>query len=119
MYATDGAGHYSIITSSGWEIEEQATMQAVQELDRLANDAFVQVQNGEKSPLYFHMYNCRMDLQILSESTGLFKWRIRRHFEPSVFNKLSLSITARYEDALGITAHELCHLPEPHNSNDN
>lgn len=111
MYATDNSGHYNVVASSGWEIEEEATMQAVQELERLASKAYQQVVKGKKSSLYYHMYNCRMDLQVLSQSTGLFKWRIKRHFKPSVFHKLSKSTLDRYESALGISTEELCKLP--------
>ncbi len=112
MYATDSSGHYNVIPSSGWEIEEEATMQAVHELERLANEAHEEVTKGNKSPLYFHMYNCRMDLHVLAESTGLFKWRIKRHFEPSVFMKLTPALLKRYENALGLTSAELSKLPQ-------
>lgn len=117
MYATDSSGNYDVVPSSGWEVEEEATMQAVQELQRLADEAYELVLKKKKSPLYFHMYNCRMDLQVLSESTGLFKWRIKRHFKPSVFNKLSEAIQERYGSALGITTEELCRLPEQNKNN--
>jgi hypothetical protein len=112
MYATDSTGSYNVVASSGWKVEEEATLQAIQELERLAHDAHAQVTKGEKSPLYFHMYNCRMDLQVLSESTGLFKWRIKHHFKPSVFSHLSQKMFDRYGNALGISTEELCRLPQ-------
>lgn len=112
MYATDSTGKYGIVTSSGWKVEEEATMQAVLELERLATDAYTQVTAGKKSPLYYHMYDKRMDLQVLSESTGLFKWRIKRHFKPSVFLDLPQRLLERYSNALGISVDELCRLPE-------
>ncbi|AGF78123.1 hypothetical protein UWK_01565 [Desulfocapsa sulfexigens DSM 10523] len=112
MYATDSAGNYDVIASSGWKIEEEATMQAVQELERLAKDAYTKVGSGSKSPLFFYMYDRRMDLQVLSESTGIYKWRIKRHFNPSVFWKLSSKMLDRYGNALGMTAEELCRMPE-------
>ncbi|MBL4902183.1 MAG: hypothetical protein JKY62_05995 [Desulfocapsa sp.] len=111
MYATDRSGSYNVVASSGWEVEEEATMQAVQELERLAGKAYAQVTKGEKSPLLYHMYDKRMDLQVLSESTGLFKWRIKRHFKPAVFWKLSKKMLNRYANALGIAMDELRELP--------
>lgn len=112
IYATDAEGHYSIVASSGWEVEGEATTQALQELERLADMAYEETVAGKMSPLYFHMYDCRMNLQVLAESTGLFKWRIRRHFKPSVFRSLSPALLARYGDALGLCTEELCRLPE-------
>lgn len=112
MYATDSNGNYDVVASSGWKIEEEATMQAVQELERLAKDAYTQVSSGSKSPLFFYMYDKRMDLQVLSESTGIYKWRIKRHFKPSVFWKLPSKILDHYGIALGMTTDELCRMPD-------
>ena len=119
IYATDSAGNYNVVASSGWKVEEEATRQAIQELERMAEEAFTQVVAGEKSPLFFHMYDRRMDLQVLSESTGLFKWRIKRHFKPSVFCNLSRTILDRYGSALGISADELCRLPQQNKNKNN
>ncbi len=112
VYATDRSGNYNVIASSGWEIEEEATLQAVREMERLAREAYVLAARGEYSPLFFHMYNRRMDIQVLAEATGLFKWRIKRHFKPVVFDRLSEKILARYSDALGISRQKLCSLPQ-------
>lgn len=111
IYATDTHGDYTIVASSGWDVEEEATKQALAELERLADDACDRVVAGEMSPLYFHMYNRRMDLQVLAESTTMCKWRIRRHFKPRIFARLSVKMLARYADALGISAAELVRLP--------
>lgn len=112
FYATDGEGHYTIVSSSGWEVEEAVTIQALRELERLTSEAHRAVRTGKSSPLLFHMYACRMDIQVLAESTGIFKWRIRRHFRPAVFKKLSRTLLERYSNAMGVNIKELCTLPE-------
>ncbi|MFH2123964.1 MAG: hypothetical protein ABIJ50_10845 [Pseudomonadota bacterium] len=112
IYATDEQGRYVIVASSGWEVEEAATKQALQELARLANQAYDQALAGLASPLYFHMFARRMDLQTLAQATGMFQWRIRRHFTPAVFDKLSTKMFARYAETLGISIEELRVLPE-------
>jgi hypothetical protein len=112
IYATDETGRYGIVASSGWEVEEEATKQALKELERQAREAYEAVRAGEASPLFYHMYARRMDLQVLAESTGFFKWRIRRHFIPSVFAKLSDKVLERYADALGIAVDALKVLPQ-------
>ncbi len=110
IYAIDENGVYTIVASSGWEVEEEATKQALGELERLANIAYDKVVSGEVSPLYFHMYDRRMDLQTLAQMTGLFKWRIKRHFKPMIFNKLSKKMLECYGDTLGISVEKLCTL---------
>ncbi|MBA3008550.1 MAG: hypothetical protein KJ900_06510 [Proteobacteria bacterium] len=112
IYATDENGKYGIITSSGWDVEEAATKQALQELERLAIKAYDQALSGQASPLYFHMYNRRMDLQTLAQAMGMFQWRIKRHFSPTAFDKLSAKMFARYADTLGISVQELRELPD-------
>jgi hypothetical protein len=48
-----------------------------------------------------------MDVPLLSQATGLWRWRVRRHFKPHVFARLPLSLWRRYADALGITVEVL------------
>ncbi|MBU1138276.1 MAG: hypothetical protein KKA76_04805 [Proteobacteria bacterium] len=111
IYATDENGEYTIVASSGWNVEEEATRQALLELERLAADAYERVASGKVSPLYFHMYDRRMDLQTLAQATGMFQWRIKRHFRPKAFGRLSARMVARYADTLGISVEQLCTLP--------
>jgi hypothetical protein len=111
LYATDDDGHYRIVSSSGWEVEEEATKQALYELKRLADEALEKVRRKEASPLLYHMYAQRMDLQVLAQTTGLFQWRIRRHFRPKVFARLSDSFLKRYSEVLGISVNDLKKVP--------
>jgi len=111
IYAVDDKGRFGIVASTGWEAEEAATRQALETLEAETETAYVEVESGQASPLLYHMYARRMDLQLLSESTGLFKWRIRRHLRPAVFAKLSDKILARYAEALGMEVGALRSLP--------
>lgn len=112
IYATDEDGEYKIIASSGWDVEGEATLQALNALQEQALLAYQAVSSGDKSPLYFHMYAQRMDLIVLAQSMGTFQWRVKRHFMPHVFNKLSNKWLARYADALGLEIEALKTLPE-------
>ena len=111
LYATDDNGQYHLVASSGWDVEEAATKQALQELERLTAEARRLVLTGKVSPLYFHMYDRRMNIQVLSEATGIGKWRIKRHFKPTVFQKMSRRMRQRYAGALGLSPDELSTMP--------
>ena len=89
-------GRIGIVASQGWEAEEIVTRQAVEELERLAADARRRALAGETSPLEYHMYRARMDITLLSQVTGLWAWRVRRHLRPAVFARLSPALRARY-----------------------
>jgi hypothetical protein len=52
-----------------------------------------------------------MDLTLLAQSTGLWRWRVSRHLQPAHFAKLSPALLQRYADALGISRDALMKLP--------
>ena len=112
IYATNETGVYAIVASSGWQVEAEATTQALAELERLSDEAYENVLAGELSPLAFHMYNQRMDLSTLAQASGIFKWRLKRHLKPALFAKLSQKLLEGYADTLGLSVEELCRLPK-------
>ena len=115
IYASDADGVIKVVGSSGWEAEEIATKQALHDLEQASVDAYKEVKSNDKSTLYFHMYDVRMDLQVLAESTGFFKWTIKKDFNPSTFAKINKKRLNIYAEAMGKTAEELLVLPELNN----
>ena len=107
VYAVGADGKLRLVASRGWEAEEIVTRQAVEDLERRAADARRRALAGEASPLEYHMYRARMDLALLSQTTGLWRWRIRRHFRPQVFARLPTALRQRYADALGVSLEAL------------
>lgn len=107
IYAVGDDGKLRLIPSRGWEVEEIVTRQAVEDLERRALDARERVRAGETSPLEYHMYRARMDVALLAQATGLWRWRVLRHFKPRVFARLPLSLRERYAEALGISVESL------------
>lgn len=102
VYALADDGKLRPVPSQGWEVEEIVTRQAVEDLERRAEAARARALAGESSPLEYHMYRARMDLDLLSQTTGLWRWRVRRHFRAQVFARLPLALRRRYAEALGI-----------------
>lgn len=107
MYARGADGKLHIVQSTGWEVEEIVTRQAVEDLDRLADDARRRVAAGQTSPLEYHMHKARMDVPLLSQVTGLWQWRIRRHFRPDIFQGLADRLLKRYGEAMGLSVEQL------------
>ena len=104
FYAVNKAGAYVTVRSSGWEAEAIATGSALDEIERHRADAWRRARSGETSPLEYYMHCRRMDLALLARTTGLPRWRIRRHFKPKVYARLTDRVLARYGEALGIDA---------------
>ncbi|HID81660.1 MAG TPA: hypothetical protein EYH06_01545 [Chromatiales bacterium] len=114
IYALDESGKVGATETSGWDVEDIVLDQALEELQRHAEDALVRAQAGKTSPLEFHMYKQRMDLPMLAQATGQFQWQVRRHFDPRRFAKLSAKKLNRYAEVLDLTVDVLKELPEKH-----
>lgn len=103
IYGTQN-GHYEAATSTGWADEAYVTGQAVAELDEKAEAAKQAFLKGECSVLYYYMYRYRYDEISLAQSTGFWRWQIRRHFRPEIFAKLSDAALAKYAQAFQVGA---------------
>jgi hypothetical protein len=112
VYAIDENGNYVLTRTAGWDPETIALKQALEEIDRLTDDALDRARSGHTSPLEYHMCAHRMDVPMLARAAGKFKWQIRRHFRPSVFEKLSTSQLETYAQILDTDVETLKKLPE-------
>lgn len=107
LYAKDAEGMMVIVPSRGSEVDETVTMQAVHRMNALAEEAKTRVLAGQSAPLEYWMCARRMDVALLSQISGIWQWRIRRHFNPLRFSQLSPRLLARYAEALGLTTAQL------------
>ena len=106
IYATRN-GKFEAGTTTGWNAEEFATQQAVDELAQLTEQALQAVKSGEKSIIYYLMNKNRYDLQTLAQATGFWQWQIKRHFRLDVFNKLSEKKLEVYAGVFGVSIKEI------------
>lgn len=116
VYALDDQGRYVRTVTSGWTAEETATAIALEEYRRLAAEARERVQAGELAPLAYHMYSLRMEPETLAQAAGLFRWRVRRHLRPAVWERLPRRVLERYAAAMGLSVTALQQLPESETS---
>jgi hypothetical protein len=112
VYALDENGNYVLGQTTGWDPEITALNQALEEIERLANDALQRAHADETSPLEYHMYVRRMDLPMLAKAVGKFQWQVRRHFKPANFKKLNQQQLELYAQVLDINIKTLMNLPE-------
>jgi hypothetical protein len=112
IYAVDDQGDFVSVKSSGWTVEAGATQMALEQIRKQCDESWRRASHGETSALEYFMYYRRMDLALLSQTTGLFQWRIRRHFNPRVYQKLGARLMARYAQALEFDIQTLTQLPQ-------
>lgn len=107
LYATDENGNYTTTLSTGWEPKTIALSNSIDEINERIAEAKMQVETGEASPICYYMELNKMDLTILASYVGLWKWRVKRHFKPTVFAKLNDKILKKYADAFAISVDQL------------
>lgn len=107
VYAVDEQGCYREAQSAGWDTENYATGLALEQLEQLTQRALADWKAGKTSVLPYLMYRYRMDELALAQCTGLWRWRIRRHFRPGVFARLPQKTLLRYAQAFSLPPEQL------------
>jgi len=70
-------------------------------------DARQRVLAGKASPLVYHMEKNLLDPLNLSMMAGISLWRVKWHFKPGKFKKLSKNTLNKYALALNLTIDQL------------
>jgi hypothetical protein len=107
VYAVDNTGNYITELSTGWEVKSTALDVAWQDIEQRITAARKKVLNKEASPLLFFMELRLMDAGIVSAYTGFWKWQVKRHLKPAVFEKLSDKKLQKYAEAFNVSVTEL------------
>ena len=102
-YATDNSGKYVTELSKGWDIKITALDAAWQDIEGRIAAAREKVLNGKASPLLFFMEWGLMNIGILADYTGFWKWQIKRHLKLGVFKNLSDKKLRRYAEVFNVS----------------
>ena len=97
-YAVDESGKYTTELSEGWEVKATALDVAWNDVEDRIAIAKQKVLNHEASPLLFFMEMKLMDIPIVAAYTGFWKWQVKRHMKPSVFEKMSDKKLQKYAE---------------------
>jgi hypothetical protein len=106
-YAVDEKGRYVQVLSTGWEPKNAALLQAWEQINEQAKEAYNRVKAGKASPLAFFMAQCMFDIKLLSEYTQIPKRKIKAPLKPEHFERLDEITLKMYADAFNVTASDL------------
>lgn len=109
-YAVNEEGDYTTALSTGWDVKTIALDNTLQVIEERVDNARRRVLENQTSPLEYYMELHKMDIPILASYVGIWKWRVKRHFRPRVFKKLSLRLIQKYADVFEISTDELKHI---------
>ncbi len=111
-YVKDKDGKYTTDLSIGWQVKKQALDNAWEDIHERVKEALEKVRRNEVSPIVYFMELKLMDIPLLSSYTGFWRWTIKRHFKPSVFNTLSDKKLMIYAKAFDISINDLKNFKE-------
>jgi hypothetical protein len=106
MYAVGKDGRIALVPSRGWEAEELVTSAAVEHFEVLARDALQRVRGGTAGALEYFMYARRLDPPTLSQASGVWRWRLKRHLRRP-FAQIPAPLQQRYAEVLGVPRNQL------------
>jgi hypothetical protein len=106
-YAVDDSGKIVPVMSKGWDVLETSIKSLGKMFSDLAEDAHERVRKGETSPLEYFMYSFQLDLQQFSDQTGISKRKLKKHFDPGVFDKLDDKTLQNYADFFDIDVNKI------------
>lgn len=106
-YATDASGKYTTEQSRGWNVKIDALDITWKDVAEKIASAKERALKGEVSPLLFFIERSVMDTGILASYMGMFKWQVKRHLKPAVFNKLPEKTLSKYAEVFNVTVEEL------------
>lgn len=106
-YAVDENGEYTTAQSTGWTPKTIALDNAIEDINERVEEAKKRVINNQTSPIEYYMELHKMDLGILASYVGLWKWRVKRHFKPKIFKRLSQKTLQKYANVFEISIAQL------------
>lgn len=106
-YVVDENDNYISAVSKGWEPEITVLHQALDELNVELDEIKAAVKDRMLSPIAYYAKLKRMDLSVLSSYVGIWKWKVKRHFNPIVFDKLNDATLEKYSRVFEITVLQL------------
>jgi hypothetical protein len=107
VYSLDKDGNYTIVKSVGWDPKNEVMQEAWDVINEKVEQVKEDVITGKLSPIAYYLEKNIMDISLLANYMGFWKWTVKRHLKPKNFNKLSNEVLEKYAKVFDITTEEL------------
>ncbi|MFZ1986285.1 MAG: hypothetical protein WAU91_17865 [Desulfatitalea sp.] len=111
-YAVNEKGRYEMVPSLGWEPKNIANSQALHQIIAQVRETVQRIQNGQMSPLAYHMVRNQMTVGLLAKYVKQFRWKVRRHLTPRGYAAMKSKHKQRYADLFELSIEALDHVPD-------
>lgn len=107
LYSYDENGNFDKTVTYHNEAERVVLQQAWDLFNERAEEARLKVLAGKASPVSYYMEKILADPMGLSMMAGIPIWKVKLHFKPYFFKKLSDQTLAKYAEAFNISVEQL------------
>ena len=97
----------TMATTEQLEPENVVLNQAWDEINKKVEETKKKIEEGELSPLAYHMEKNIMDEGMLSQYMDISKRKVAKHLEPSGFSSLDAKTLEKYAEVFDISVEEL------------
>ncbi len=107
FYNYDKTGQFEKSVGFHGETDRVTLQQAWDLFHERIEEARGKVHAGKVSPIVYYMEKNLVDPLNLSMLAGISLWKVKRHFKPRVFKRLSEKTLKKYAEAFNISIEEL------------
>lgn len=107
IYSLDENGNYTTVQSVGWNPKNEVMKEAWDQVNEKVENARNKVLSGELSPLAYYIEKNIMDIGLVANYMGIWRWTVKRHLKPKIFAGLKEETLEKYARVFNITKEQL------------
>jgi hypothetical protein len=107
IYSLDENGNYTTVQSVGWNPKNEVMKEAWDQVNEKVENARKKVLSGELSPLAYYIEKNIMDIGLVANYMGIWRWTVKRHLKPKFFARLKEETLEKYARVFNITKEQL------------
>jgi hypothetical protein len=110
LYDYQEGGNFNKTVGYHSESDRVILQQAWDLFNERIEEARIKVLAGKVSPVVYYMEKNLLDPMNLAMMAGISVWRVKWHFKPGVFKRLSENTLRKYAAAFNVSVEELCNI---------
>jgi len=112
VYSLDKDGNYTTVPSVGWDPKNAIMQEAWDNVNEKIEQAKNSVLAGDVSPIAYFIEKNIMDVGLVAQYMGMWKWTVKKHLKPRNFIKLNNEVLEKYANVFNISLDELTNFEE-------
>ena len=107
IYSLDKDGNYTTVRSVGWDPKNAVMQEAWDNVNEKIEQTKKDVLAGKLSPIAYYIEKNIMDVGLVAQYMGMWKWTVKKHLKPRNFAKLNDDVLQKYAKVFNISKEDL------------